>query len=336
MPPYDEPQMPDLTQFFRSLRENGRSILLIGMGALLVLLTMNAWFQVEADEEAVVLRLGVPTGAAHGPGLHGKIPIMDQVFKANVKKVHQLEFGFRTTRADIRSEFDESGYQNEALMLTGDLALVDVQWTVFYKIADTGEYLFQVRNVEETIRDVSEAVMRTLVGDRSNDEVMTKHRAEIAQKAEGVMQKDLDLCNSGIHIERVALRQVEPPEAAQNAFNKVNEARAKRQQMIEQAERGRVEAVELAKGVRNAKIAEARGHKEETVETARGEALRFVRFLEKYQLAPEITRRWLYFETMEKVLAKADRKVLLTDGGTGTVKLLPLTELTGASRRGGK
>ncbi len=331
MSSYDQPDIPGKDEFVKFFRENRATLSVLIFSLLVLGLGARSYFQVEADEEALILRMGVPTGVTFGPGLHFNIPFVDRVYKANVKKVHQLEFGFRTTRADVQSTFDESSYENESLMLTGDLALVQVQWTVFYRIADLRAYLFNVREVESTIRDISEASMRLLVGDRSSDEVMTLHRGEIAQKAKGLVQDSLDVCDSGIFVERVALRQVEPPPAAQAAFNRVNEARARKQEMIEQAERARVEAVEKARGQKNAVVAEARGLKEEMVQGARGEALRFLRFLQEYRKAPEITKRWLYLETMGKVLKNAEQKVILENGvsdANGMVKFLPLGHVT--------
>ena len=319
---------PNPEDWMKIFSENKKSwiasILLLAM----LVVGSKAYFQVEADEEAIILRLGEPTGATYGPGLHFSIPFVDKVHKANVKKVHQLEFGFRTTRADVVSQFDEGSYKGESLMLTGDLALVEVQWTVFYRIADLQAYLFNVREVEATIRDLSESSMRVLVGDRSSDEVMTLHRGEIAQKGKDLIQASLDRCDSGIFVEKVALRQVEPPLAAQEAFNRVNEARALKQQMIEQAERARVEAVEKARGARNAIVAEARGRKEQAVQAAKGEALRFLRFLEEYRKAPGITKEWLYLDAMASVLPKATQKVILegSSGGSDILKVLPLRD----------
>ena len=326
-----ESDYPGLDEWIGMFMKNRGNIVFTILIFLVLSLGSKAYFQAEADEEAIVLRLGVPTGVIYGPGLHFNIPLVDKVYKANVKKVHQLEFGFRTTRAAINSQFDEGSYQDESLMLTGDLALVQVQWTVFCRIADLEAYLFNVRDVESTIRDLSEASLRVLVGYRSSDEVMTLHRGEIAQRAKGLVQVSLDLCDSGIFVEKVALRQVEPPLAAQEAFNRVNEARARKQQMIEQAERGRVEAVEKARGERNALVAQARGQKEQMVQAARGESLRFLRFLQEYRKAPGITRQWLYLDAMETVLAAADRKVILEGGmggENGVLKVLPLGELS--------
>lgn len=325
----NQPGLPDWDE----LRKNARPAM-IGVAVLAiliptVLLAIDSYFQVEAGEEAVVLRLGVPTRNTYGPGLHFKIPVVDRVYTADVKKVHQLEFGFRTTRSGAQSEFDETSYDAESLMLTGDLSLVHVQWTVFYRIADPEKYFFQVRDVEETIRDLSEATMRLLVGDRSNDEVMTEHRAEIAQSAREQLQEKLDRCDSGIFVERVALRQVDPPLDAQAAFNKVNDARARQQQLVEQAKRGRVEALEAAKGERDAVISEARGHKAQVVESARGEALRFLKVVAEYHRAPRITRQWLYYDAVSDALEKADDILVLPATRERLLEILPLSREAG-------
>lgn len=323
------PDFPNPAELWARVRPYLWTAGAIGALAALALVSFQTYFQVEAGEEAILLRLGVPTGSTYGPGLHFRIPFVDEVYKVDVKKVHQLEFGFRTTRADVKSEFDEGSHETESNMLTGDLSLVHVQWTVFYRISNPEKYFFEVRDVEETIRDLSEAVMRLLVGDRSNDEVMTEHRSEIAQRARDMLQEKLDRCDSGVHVERVALRQVDPPPDAKAAFNKVNEARARQQQLVEQAKRMRVEAVEAARGERNAVVAEARGRAAQRTEEARGEALRFLAFLREYRRAPELTRRWMYFDTVGRALASADWKVVLGRGvGASDVqKVLPLAPL---------
>lgn len=311
------PELNQLREAFDQFRKYAAlSIALVGIAVAVVLGTMS-YFQVEAGEQAVLLRLGVPTGNTYGPGLHFKVPIVDNVYKADVKKVHQLEFGFRTTRAGVQSEFDEQSYDNESLMLTGDLSLVIVQWTVFYRIADPEKYFFQVRDVEETIRDISEAAVRLLVGDRSNDEVMTEHRAQIVTKGRDLIQEKLDRCDSGIFVERVALRQVDPPEAAKAAFNKVNDARARQQQLVEQAKRARVEAVEAAKGERDGIVASARGSLAQTVESARGEALRFLKLLAEYRKAPAITKRWMYLSAVGGALKQAGPITVLSQSPAG-------------------
>lgn len=327
---YPQQDLPDLTELLEKLRKNARFII-YGLVAVVILFTgYSSYFQVEADEEAVILRLGEPLGATYGPGLHFKLPFIDQVFKANVKKVYQLEFGFRTLKAGVQSEVDNT-YKNESLMLTGDLGLVHVQWTVFYRIGNVTDYLFKVRNVEKTIRDVAEATVRLLVGDRSGDEVMTEHREQISTLAQLQMQESMDGVKAGVIIERVALRQVDPPREAQAAFNKVNEARARKQQMIEQAERAMVEAVEAAKGHKDEVEAEARGAKKQTIAEAEGEASKFDSLVSEYEKAPDVTRTWMYYQTVGRTLSAAGKKILVpTSSGGDLVKLLPLGTMGGA------
>lgn len=317
--------LPDPQEMLQKLRQNLRYVIYGAVGVALVLGLLNSYYTVEADEQGVVLRLGRPTGEIVQPGLHFRIPVIDQVFKAQTKKIRQLEFGFRTRQAGVRSDVDE-GAREQGLMLTGDLELVSIQWTVLYRIADLEQYLFMVRDVEETIRDISEANVRLLVGDRSSDEVMTIQREEIAERARELIQDSLDACQSGIKIESVALRQVEPPDEAQEAFNKVNEARARKQQAIEKAKREKEARVSPMRGRKEAIISMAQGVRDRQILEALGEARRFEQTLAAYEKDPETTRRWLYLETMLRIWKKVGRKFIIGDTGS-TMNLLPLGEL---------
>ncbi len=326
---YGSSNLPDPREVLQKLRRNLRWLVYIAIAAVAVVFFANAYFTVEADENAIVLRLGKPTGQIHEPGLHFKVPIIDQVFKANVKRRYQLEFGFRTIQSGVQSLTDETT-RAEALMLTGDLELVNVQWTVLYRIGNLQDYLFNVRDVEETVRDISEAQVRLLVGDRSNDEVMTIRREELAQLSKERIQASLDLCKSGLVVTSIALKQAEPPPKAQEAFNRVNEARAKKQQRIEQAKREVEEQVTPMRGRALAIVAEARGAAEKSVMEAEGEADRFSQVLVEYRKAPDISMRWLYLQSMLRVWSAAGRKLIIDSpaggGNDGLVKLLPLTD----------
>lgn len=322
--------LPDPKELMRKLRGSSRFLWYIGALIALVVLATQSYFTVEADERAVVLRLGKPTGELSQPGLHFKVPLIDQVFKASTTRIRQLEFGFRTQEAGVQSRVDER-LRAEGLMLTGDLELVNVQWTVLYRISDLQAYLFNVRNVEKTIRDISESTIRLLVGDRSSDEVMTRYREEIASSARDIIQESLNRVDSGIDVESVALRQVDPPAEAADAFNKVNEARARKQQAIEKAKREKESLVSPMRGKKDAIISEARGLRDRLVKEAEGEAQKFLAILEEYRKAPEVTMRWLYLETMQRVWQRAGRKYMLDDTAEGnTIRLLPLGDLSGA------
>jgi membrane protease subunit HflK len=331
---YGGDDLPDPKELFRRLRSNASWVV---WGAVLVLAIVGvaaSYYTVEADERAIVLRLGRPTGEIIEPGLHFRIPLIDQVHKAQTTKIRQLEFGFRTQSADVQSRTDENVRQ-EGLMLTGDLELVNVQWTVLYRINDLQDYLFNVRGVETTIRDISQATVRLLVGDRSSDEVMTTLREEVAGKAASMLQTSLDRAKAGIFVESVALRQVEPPPAAQEAFNRVNEARARKQQMIERAKREKEVRVSPMIGRKEKIIAQARGARDRTIKEAEGEAARFRAVLSEYRRNPDVTRRWIYLETMLRVWDRVGRKFVLDQGsGSHTLQVLPLGDLMGGGSSG--
>ena len=273
-----------------------------------------------------MLRLGKPTGEIIQPGLHFRIPFVDQVHKAQTTKIRQLEFGFRTQRAGVRSQVDES-VREEGLMLTGDLELVNVQWTVLYRIDNLQNYLFNVREVEETIRDIAESEVRLLVGDHSSDEVMMLKRVELADQAKTRIQDSLNRCDSGILVEGVELRQVDPPKEAQEAFDRVNEARARKRQTIETAKREKAAQERPAEGRKEAIIARAEGRRDRMIQEARGEAAKFEQILAEYQEAPQVTRQWLYLQTMLRVWRHVGRKFIIDEEHGSTVRLLPLGDL---------
>ena len=164
------------------------------LAGLILVLGYFCFYQVEANENAVILRLGKYSDIAQ-PGLHFKIPLVDKVYKVKVDYQYKEEFGFRTQQPGVRSSYSQKGYENESWMLTGDLKIAEVHWVVQYKIKDPEKYLFNVKNVENTIRDVSEATMRLMIGDRSFNEVISEQRKAIGEEAKSNMQMNLDNYN---------------------------------------------------------------------------------------------------------------------------------------------
>jgi membrane protease subunit HflK len=211
-------------------------------------------------------------------------------------------------------------------MLTGDLNVVDVNWIVQYKISDPRAYLFNVRNVEETIRDVSEAAMRMVVGDRSVDGVLTIERMEIGDQAALQMQGILDRYQTGIQIITVKLQDVTPPDQVKPAFNAVNEAKQEKEQMINEAMKEYNTIIPKARGDAEKMIKEAEGYAIDRVNRAEGDASRFVNLWSQYTKAQDVTRRRLYMETMSKVLPKVKNKYIIDEDEKGVLRLLPLTE----------
>ncbi len=326
-PPRRAYRRPDPLEW--AARHPARVFLLAWIGVALVLAVwglFSSYYTVAADEEAVILRFGRYFTTA-GPGFHGRLPFgIDKVYKGRVKTVHREEFGFRTIRAGVKSEYDYRSprVQAEANMLTGDLNLAMVNWEVRYRIRDLRKYFFEVRNPVETLRDISQAVMRTEVGDRSVDEVLTQDRTAIADAVSEKMQARLDRLRCGIQIVKVNLKGVVPPDPVREAFNQVEEAKQEKDRIINEAKGLRNEKVPAARGAAEKSIKEAEGYLIGRVNRAKGEAAAFLAVLEEYEKAPEVTRRRLYLEALEEILPKVGGITLLDGGDGGILKLLDL------------
>lgn len=295
--------------------------------AIVALIGMSSvFYSVGAESVGVVQRFGKYVKTTQ-PGLHMKLPIgIEKVTKVAVKRILTQEFGFRTAKAGIRTQRSRGSYIDESLMLTGDLNVVDVDWIVQYKISDPHAYLFNVRNVEETIRDVSEAAMRLIVGDRSVDGVITIERMQAGDEAAVIMQKLLDRYETGIQIVTVKLQDVTPPDPVKPAFNSVNEAKQEMEQMINEAMKDYNTVIPKARGDAEKMVKEAEGYAINRVNRAQGDASRFVDLWKQYTKAKDVTRRRIYLETMGEVLPKVKNKYIIDEDENGLLRLLPLTE----------
>lgn len=273
----------------------------------------TAFYTVKANEEAVILRFGKYIETV-GPGLHTKIPYgIDKVLKGEVKRIYNEEFGFRTEQRGHSStiNYDYPYAREEKLMLTGDLNCAEVHWVIRYKIKTLEEYFFNVRNVRETIRVVSQAVMRTLIGDRSVDEVLTIGRIEIEQKAKDDIQKILDNYKCGIDIQTVLLKGVDPPEPVKDAFNAVNQAIQIRDRIINEAEGQKNKTLPAAEGKKEQVIKEAEGYKIRRINEATGDVKAFLAMYEEYKKAEDVTRRRLYLETMSRIIPNCEKLYII-------------------------
>ncbi len=324
-----EVQLPfDQEQFFPLLWVF-IAILLVGWGV------MTSYFTVEANEEAVVLRLGSIDRIA-GPGFHGRLPFgIDKVHKGAVKTVHQAEFGYRTIRSGVKSAFDHRSPEvmAEATMLTGDLNQVLVTWEVRYKIKNLEHYLFKVRDPVETLRAVSEAVMRTEVGDRSVDEALTLDRTSLENTVAEKMRGLLDRFECGIQIVKVNLKKVDPPDDVRDAFNAVNRAMQIRDKIVNEAEGEVNKKLPVARGRKERAIKEAEGYKIGRLNRSQGETEAFLAVLNEYEKAEDITRRRLYLESLGRALPKVGDLTLIDSDQGGVLKLLDLSD---GGKAGGK
>ena len=322
---------PPLRMLPVGARPNLAQLRTVAIVLALIVLFMTSYFQVEPDEVGVVQRFGRYTGTAD-PGPHVKIPFgVDRVTKVPVQRTLKLELGFRTQQADVRSQFAAQTPETaaEAAMLTGDLNVAVVEWVVQYKIKDPVRYLFHVRQPLATFRDMSEAVMRQVVGDHSVDEVITIGREAIALEAKQQLQEVCNLYGIGIEVQQLVLQDVNPPEPVKPAFNEVNQAIQEKERAINDAWADYNKSVPKAKGEADQAIRSAEGYSLERVNKAEGDASRFTALHEEYRKAPVVTRKRIYLETLAQVLPRIERKVVLDDKAKG---ILPLLQLEGGAR----
>jgi membrane protease subunit HflK len=302
---------------------------IIGGGVLLLIAaiaTATMVYTVQPEERAVVKRFGAVIRTTD-PGLHFKLPFgIDSVQRVATERVLKEEFGFRTAAAGEPTRYASQDFPDESLMLSGDLNIIDVEWVVQYRIADPIKFLYSMREPTRTLRDLSESVMRRVVGNHLGSEILTTARVKIANTTREEIQAAMDLYLTGIHIVTVELQNVVPPKAVQPAFNQVNEARQERERMINDATRQANEAIPRAKGEANRIIAEAQGYAAERVNQALGEAARFRAILAEYQAAPEVTRRRMYLEALSTLLPQAGSVLVVQEGQSVPVPLLHLRE----------
>lgn len=302
---------------------------IIGGGVLLLIAaiaTATMVYTVQPEERAVVKRFGAVIRTTD-PGLHFKLPFgIDSVQRVATERVLKEEFGFRTAAAGEPTRYAAQDFPDESLMLSGDLNIIDVEWVVQYRIGDPIKFLYSMREPTRTLRDLSESVMRRVVGNHLGSEILTTARVKIANTTREEIQAAMDLYQTGIHIVTVELQNVVPPKAVQPAFNQVNEARQERERMINEATRQANEAIPRAKGEANRIIAEAQGYAAERVNQALGEAARFRAILAEYQAAPEVTRRRMYLEALSTLLPQAGSVLVVQEGQSVPVPLLHLRE----------
>jgi modulator of FtsH protease HflK len=282
---------------------------------------MSSFYTVQPDEEAIILRLGRYTNT-QGPGLHFKIPFgVDEVRKLQTKQILQEEFGFRTsgTGGSGASSYRKTGFLAESSMLTGDLNIADVEWVVQYQISDPYKFLFATSNPRKNIRDVSEAIIRRVVGDRLVNAVF--ERTGMASESRTLIQDVFDKYDMGVRVVSIEFQDVLPPEIVRPAFNEVNAARQEFEKLINQAEANYNKVIPEARGRAEQTISQAEGQAQSIINRARGDADKFNAMLAEYRRSPRITRERLYLETMENIFSKAKKLTILDPSLKG---LLPV------------
>lgn len=302
-------------------------------GLIVLLVLFVAWglgssyYTVQPEGEAVVKRFGRVV-AIKPPGLHFKLPFgIDQQTFVPTARVLKEEFGFRTagqrepTATSYRKTDD---HRDESLMLTGDLKVVDVEWVVQYRVEDPDKYLHQVEEVDKTIRDISEAVMRRIVGNSLGSDVLTVKRVQIATAAKEELQELLSSFDAGIRIGTIEMQDVTPPDPVKPAFNEVNQAEQEKERMINEAEKMQNQRIPAARGKALQVLETAEGYRAQRVNRAIGEATRFQAILEEYRNAPEVTRRRMYLEMLDEVLPELGQVYVVEPGGVSPLPLINL------------
>lgn len=300
-----------------------RLVLAVIAGLVLV---GGALYQVQPEEVGVVLRFGRYVRTTE-PGLRMKLPFVERVFKVPVQRQLKQEFGFRTVQADVRSRFATERFQAESIMLTGDLNVAVVEWIVQYRVADPYRYLFRVRNVDETFRYINEAVMREAVGDRTVTEVLTVGRQEIESVVHAKLQVLANQYEMGIAVDQVVLQDVTPPDPVKPSWDEVNQAQQQQDRLINEAQAEYNKVIPRARGEAQRTILEAEGYALDRVNRARGDAARFVALYEEYRRAPEVTRRRLHLEAMQRALPATGQRLILDEDAKGVLPLLSLDGL---------
>jgi membrane protease subunit HflK len=297
----------------------------IGVVVVVLLAFATSYYQVEPDEVGVVTRFSKFVRTT-GPGPHMRLPLgIDRVQKVPVQRQLKQEFGFRTVRAGLGSDYRKDEKTSaEAQMLTGDLNVATVEWIVQYKIADPYKYLFKLRDVEATFRMMTEATMRQVVGDHSVTELLTVGREAIAARAKELLSNLCKLYDNGILVQQLVLQDVDPPEPVKPSFNEVNQAIQERERAINEAWAEYNQEIPRARGSADQRLESAEGYAVDRVNRAKGDAQRFLALQEEYRKAPEVTRTRLHLETMSVVLPKVGTKLVLDEQTRG---LLPLFSL---------
>jgi len=316
-------------RIMRTLPNGGSSgILAVIIAALIGFGAWTAYYTVPSDSVAVVQRFGKYVKDVE-PGLHFKLPLgIDVTTIVPVKRQLKQEFGFSTPGATDPYQSPHDG-KRETEMVTGDLNAALVEWVVQYRISNPDKFLFEVREPSETLRYVSESVMREVVGDRTVDEVITIGRQEIENEALIKMQALSTKYAMGISIDQVQLKNINPPRPVQESFNEVNQAQQEKEKLINEARRDYNKVIPLAEGEKDQRIREADGYRLKRINEAEGDAARFNALLAEYIKAPEVTRRRIYLETLQQVMPSIRSKIIIDEQTRSILPLLNLDSKTG-------
>ena len=342
-PPGGGPQPPNIDDLIKKGQQQIRNILpggvkgpfgLVLLLFLLVILFMASSYSVQPDQQGVIMRFGKWV-RSEAPGFHLKLPYpIETVIRPRVTEVNRIDIGFRTESQVARSSRGGQ-YLQESLMLTGDENIVDVAFTVFWRIDDAGKFLFNIEDPQVvTIKAVAESVMREIVGRTAIQTVLTEGRSSIELEARALLQSVLTGYEAGVLITEVKLERVDPPAQVIESFRDVQKAQADRERFRNEAEAYANSIIPEARGNANRMIQEAEAYKEQVVNRAEGEAARFLSVYKEYALAKDVTLKRMYLETMESILAGMNKIIIDSSNSSGVIPYLPLPEIN--TRRSGQ
>jgi membrane protease subunit HflK len=317
-------QAQDAVRRYLPRGTGGKGLVLVA-GVLVVLWAASGFYRVNPDEQGVVMRFGAFDRTAP-PGLNYHIPWpVESVTTPRVTRINRVDVGFRAA-ADAGPSIRPIAARDvleESLMLTGDENIIDIDFAVFWRIRDAGEFLFNTRNPEVTVKSAAESVMREVIGRTPIQPALTEARAQIEQEVRRGTQAIMDQYRAGVEITQVQLQKVDPPTQVVDAFRDVQRANADRERARNEAESYRNDIIPRARGEAERMVQEAEGFRESQVARARGEAGRFLSVLSAYQVAQDVTLRRMYIETMEEVLRR-NPKVVVDSALQNIVPLLNL------------
>jgi membrane protease subunit HflK len=334
---------PDLDQIIKNIQDKLGGLFGGGKGGggdadigrfgigLIIVVALVVWllsgtYIVQQGERGVILHFGKYSGMTQA-GLHWRLPFpLEKVEKVNVEQVSTLEIGYRSGGRGASA----MKVPKEALMLTEDENIIDIEFAVQYKVKDAGAFLFNVRDPQETIVQATESAVREIVGKSTLDFVITEGRDAIAQNTRALLQEILDRYNSGIHIVTVQMQKALPPEEVKAAFDDAVKAREDEQRLKNEAEAYANDLIPRARGAAARLMQEAQGYRASVIARAEGESRRFTQVVREYAKAPGVTRERLYIEAMEQVLSSTT-KVYVDQKGGNNILYLPLDKLINSS-----
>lgn len=320
-------------------RMGGPFLLIVGIIAAGIIGFFGFTFRVNPDELGVVLRFG-KFERQYSPGLNFRFPYpIDTVYLPKVTRVNRIEIGMRGSSDLTGVSSALRDVEEESLMLTGDENIVDVDFQVLWRIKDARNFLFNIQNPPQTVKDVAESAMREVVGKSNIQNILTEKRADVETDVQKIVQTVLDGYKAGITVTQIKLQKVDPPAQVIDAFRDVQAAKADQERIQNEADTYANRVIPEARGEAQRILQQAQGYKEQTVAEARGQADRFLSVYEEYKKAPDVTRKRMFLETMERVFGDMD-KIIIDDNkngtGSGVVPYLPLDQLMKRSSQGGQ